>query len=360
MSAAPLHSFKFTIVAFTFACLYALWHYATIPDTSNGPNASARTAQDGLSQTTTQASPAVPSPDMLGSRLQPGNTQAVVDGLIARLKGEFAERINDVAFQVSLKGMRDDLRRRFPEQGEALFEEIIRAAFPNLADQILANVALMDRYDDWLLDNMRALNDMDLLTQQGTLWAKRRELFGANAELIWSDELSAKAEREAAVQRTVQNLDTAYDTTMNERIFVLKSAFEENMSNLPTEAVLDTRGLMAQVFFGFDSVQKELKQLEPEARQQEIAEIRRQMGFDETRIAELAERDAQREKRWQNGYAYMEARKTLVDNLQGEELEDGLRAVRQKYFGDEALTIQREEEDLGFFRYARPRLYGRN
>ncbi len=313
----------------------------------------------------------LPDPEMLAARRDakapavpqaPPITEAeqLVNELTRRLQTEFAERIHDIAFQVSLKDMRDGLLTQFPMQGEQLFARIIHAAFPSLAEEILRNIALMDHYDAWLLDNMVALNDMDLLSQQGEIWAKRRALFGADAERIWSDELSAQAERKAAVQRTVQLLNTAYDTTMNERIFVLKTAFEEGLAGSPQEAVLDTKGVMAQVFFGFDSVQRELESLAPQARQTQINTIRRQMGFDETSVAQLAEQDQQREARWQNGYAYMAERRELEARAGGQPSASELDALREKYFAHEAVTIKREEEDLGFFRYTRPRVYGRN
>ncbi|MDX1451786.1 MAG: hypothetical protein R3183_04445 [Oleiphilaceae bacterium] len=292
----------------------------------------------------------------------PENTEQeqLVSQLVHRLQSEFAARIHDVAFQVSLKDMRDGLLVEFPQTGFALFEQIIRQAFPELADTILANIALMDRYDDWLLDNVVALNDMDLLSQQGALWEKRRELFGADADRIWREELNAKAERQAAVQRSVQLLNTSYDTDMYERAFLLKSAFEEGLAGTPQEAVLDSKGVMAQVFFGFDAVQKELEAMPPEARQEEINTIRRHLGFDEQSIAELAAEDAIKNKRWENGKAYMAAREQLMAQYNGQAPEKALDELRTKFFGNEAFTIKREEEDLGFFRYTRPRVYGRN
>lgn len=313
-----------------------------------------------LPDTSQIASRMTSSPRAVPAKPVVTEAEQVVSDLIARLKTEFAARIHDVAFQVSLKDMRDGLLSEFPAQGEQMFERIITGAFPALADEILRNIALMDDYDSWLLDNMVALNDMDLLTQQGEIWAKRRALFGNDAERIWSDELSAQAERKAAVQRTVQLLNTAYDTTMNERIYVLKTAFEEGLAATPQQAVLDTKGVMAQVFFGFDSVQRELKELEPDARQARINDIRSQMGFDAASIEQLAEQDAQRDARWQNGLAYMAERRALEASASGNPSEAQLDALRDKFFAHEAHTIKREEEDLGFFRYARPRVYGRN
>ena len=57
---------------------------------------------------------------------------------------------------------------------------------------------------------------------------------------------------------------------------------------------------------------------------------------------------------------YMQERNELVENFKGPELEDKLKALREKYFYDETNTIEREEENDKFFRFERPHIYGRN
>jgi hypothetical protein len=113
------------------------------------------------------------------------------------------------------------------------------------------------------------------------------------------------------------------------------------------------------VFFSIDSVQNELKNMSPEQRQMEINSIRRQMGFSEEQIEELAKRDAEKEQRWQVGYRYMQQREKVMQQYEGEEREERLKDLREQYFQDEAKTIELEEKD-NFFRFERPRIYGRN
>ena len=84
------------------------------------------------------------------------------------------------------------------------------------------------------------------------------------------------------------------------------------------------------------------------------------MGFPEEQVEYLAASDQKREKRWLNGYAYMEAREAAEVQYSGEQLTQELDKIREQYFAHEASTIKKEEEDLEFFRYTRPRLYGRN
>ena len=285
--------------------------------------------------------------------------EALKASYIQKIIAEYGTVIEDIAVQVSLKEFMDSLMRSYPERGVALFEAVIRGAFPELADAIMQAIATMRVYDEWLLDNMLSLNDMNLLQQRGELWKKREELFGDDAKKIWSEELTAVEDRREVLQKTVSLLDQSHDTTMNERIFILQTAYDEQYGETVENAVFDSKGVLSQVLFGFESVQSELKAMSNEDRQDEIDTIRRTMGFDEESIADLSKRDQKRERRWQNGYKYVDERAVLAETMSGAEFEAGVKALQVKYFKHEAPTIAREEQD-DFYRFARPRVYGRN
>lgn len=284
----------------------------------------------------------------------------MVRELAEKFKNELAMQIHLIAVQVSLKSLRDDLRETFPGQGDALFREIISLAFPEFVEAILQAIALMDQYDAWLQSMLLNLNDMNAFEQQGVLWAKRRELFGDAANQIWQAEITAEQERQLTMRRTMEMLDKAYDMQMQERLYLLKSNFEESYADKLQNMVVDPKGVLAQVFFGLDAVQKDLAQLSNDERQAQINDIRKSMGFSDEQIANLAEADQEREQRWQNGYAYMAERKTLETQFTGDDLQQALDKLREKFFAHEAYTIKKEEEELQFFRYLRPRVYGRN
>jgi hypothetical protein len=284
----------------------------------------------------------------------------MVQELAQKFQRDLAAQIHLIAVQVSLKTLRDDLRETFPEQGDTLFEKIITLAFPEFVQAILQAIALMDQYDAWLQSMLLNLNDMNAFEQQGVLWAKRRELFGDAANQIWQAEISAEQERQLTMRRTMEMLDKAYDMQMQERLYLLKSNFEESYADKLQNMVVDPKGVLAQVFFGLDAVQQDLAGMSNEERQNQINEIRKSMGFTDEQINNLAEADQEREKRWQNGYAYMDERSALEAQLSGDDLAKALDALREKFFAHEANTIKKEEEELQFFRYERPRVYGRN
>jgi len=286
---------------------------------------------------------------------------AYIEEMIMRIKAEFGDTIANARSQVSLKEFRDDLIRNFPGEGAGMFERIVRGAFPNYADEILAIIAMMESYESWLLTVMTDLNHMDLMDQQGMLWDKRIDMFGDKAQEIWDQELSAEEERNAAVMHTVNMLDGAHELPMDERLMLLQQAFEQGYGQSMEGLIYDTTGVMSQVFFRFESVQQDLRELPNEERQEKINDIRRQIGYDESQIAKMAEADQKKESRWSNGYAYMEERNALIAEATDDAmLMDRVTALRQKYFGNEARTIGKEEDELGFFRYERPRVYGWN
>jgi len=286
--------------------------------------------------------------------------ETMVQELAQKFQRQLAAQIHLIAVQVSLKALRDDLRQVYPEQGDKLFEQIITLAFPEFVQAILQSIALMDQYDAWLQSMLLDLNEMNAFEQQGVLWAKRRELFGDAANQIWQAEISAEQERQLTMRRTMEMLDKAYNMQMEERLYLLKTNFEESYADKLQNMVVDPKGVLAQVFFGLDAVQQDLAKLPAEERQSQINDIRKSMGFSEEQIANLAEADQEREKRWQNGYAYMAERQKAAAQFSGDELTQELDALREKFFAHEANTIKKEEEELQFFRYSRPRVYGRN
>lgn len=120
------------------------------------------------------------------------------------------------------------------------------------------------------------------------------------------------------------------------------------------------RSQATEVFLRLEPVQARLAAMPAEERRAALADIRRRMGYSEEEIARKAADDAHRDARWENGHAYMKARAELLSrHAQGEALEAELRALREQHFGHEAPTIAREE-DAGFFRFQRRRVYGRN
>jgi hypothetical protein len=294
----------------------------------------------------------------------PGNTpetnqMTIKDNIVKELQKNYGDTISRVSTQASLYGVRNYIISMFPDDGEKTFSEIIKRAFPDFADAIMATLNKLDTYNEWLADNEAILAMMTESEKNAALWEKREALFGDAAKEIWSGELLATDARKKTMQDTMAVLQESRDTTIEEKLDMFTTALHETYDNSPEEFILEYKDMSAKVFFSLDSVQDELKKLPADQRQFEMNKIRREMGFSQENIEKMEEYDAVREKRWEVGLQYMAERDAVVAESQGPEQEEKLKALREKHFQDEAQTIELEEKD-DFFRFKRERVYGRN
>lgn len=286
------------------------------------------------------------------------STSDIVNELAMQLQHELGERISQIEIQVGLRDFRDYLIEKYHDQNASLFHKVIRQAFPDHADIIFEKLALMENYEQWLLSEMKPLLSMSFEEKQVAIWAKRRELFGADADIIWSTELADRELRIADTQKSIELLNNAYDMEINQRLFTLKATIETNFAEQAGGKILSP-AMMASTFFSLDSVQRDLERMSPYERAQQLASIRRDLGYSESQIEKAAQQDEENELRWQIGYQYMGERQALQASLSGEELESQLTQLRANYFGEQATTLEKEERQ-GFYRFERPRVYGRN
>ena len=112
-------------------------------------------------------------------------------------------------------------------------------------------------------------------------------------------------------------------------------------------------------FLDLESVQKDLSSAGPEERAQSLREIRKGLGLSEEAIQRWEVLDGERDARWDAGAKYMQEREALAKQLSGADLEARLKELRSRYLGGEAEVVG-EEEQNGFFRFTRPRRWGRN
>ena len=287
-----------------------------------------------------------------------GSINQFVQDMVVKLRQMHAHNIHEIKTMLALQDLRDFILERYPEKGGVLFSDIIHQAFPELSEKILSLIANMDTYDKWMVDNQLALSDLMELEREGRVWKQRNELFGDLAQEIFSDEITEAQQRQQAVMETVEMLDKADDISMDERLFLLQSSMQEHLG-ANVESLLVDKGMISGVYFNLASVQKNLHELTGQQRQTQIDTSRRQLGFSEKDIDYLAKQDAKNEVRWKNGYGYMEKREAINSNLKGEALSKAMAELRIEFFKQEAPTIAKEEQQ-GFYRFNRPRLYGQN
>ncbi|QCF27215.1 lipase secretion chaperone [Hydrocarboniclastica marina] len=315
-------------------------------------------------QETTPSPAAKDYPDSVVAETTGADKVNVVDAaqLVERIAVRFLETYGDTIDQPATQAQLFEERRlllsKYPSRGAALFEDALALAFPELKDQILALLAKLSLYYEWLDEQELRLQGLETLQRQAAVWQKREEIFGQLASQLWADEENAIEKKSEAFQQELTRLNEAEHLSLQELAYQLQATVD-NLYDDDLATRMTGAGTMGRTLFSMNSVQNQLKSLPNEERQAKINELRRQLGYPEDAVERLAKLDQEREQKWQNGEAYMAQRQQLQQSLSGRELDNAMQRLRQEYFGSSAPTIAREEEE-DFFRFERGRRYGVN
>ena len=278
--------------------------------------------------------------------------------LVAKLKTTYGKSIHELNVQASLINVKQYVLKYDPLNGVERFNRVIYTAFPKYAASILSIIERLDVYNHWIDENQIMLTELTDKVQQGTIWEKRRELFGDDAEIIWADELAELSQKQTQMHDLFSQLDQAEGMSIEETLYQLTTAISENHEGSIQE-LSSNGGKVAHALFNLESVQGTLKALSPEDRQSEINKVRRAVGYSEEQIIKQQEKDEKRNKQWENGLSYMSERSSLVEMTSEADLPNALKKLREKYFLEDAIVIQKEEAS-DFWRFKRPRKYGNN
>jgi hypothetical protein len=284
---------------------------------------------------------------------------SVEDQLVKELRKYYGSTISEKSTQASIYDIRKAIVGSNPD-GMQLFYNALKRAFPDYVDEIMETLDKLDDYNQWLEKNEQRLSQMSEESRMAALWEKRISLFGEDAQEIWADEMTVADARRSKYKETIDLIDRSKDITMEEKLNIFQDTLQKIYEGSPEAFLLDQSFTMSKAFFSIDSVQDELTRMDPDERQMTINKIRREMGFSDQQVEKMEKLDAKRNEKWEIGLAYMAEREKVVSEYEGEEQKEKLTALREKYFQDRAKTIELEEEKDKFFRFERPRFYGRN
>lgn len=303
----------------------------------------------------TAMAPGVASPPPSGTA-SPEARDAELAQLAATLREKYGPKLHEPSAQVRmLEELMRYFQKRSPDRWQEELLAFLKQAFPEQYEQLAATLRNRLDYEKWVRDNDAYLRTLSPEQRRAALWDARNRLFGKEAaEAIWANEL-----KNHALAQTLAALDAKPDATLTDKL----SAFKQRLGELhgeKAEAYLARhRQELMNRFLDLASVQKDLSAMAPEARAQHLRTIRKEMGLDEEALQRWDALDQTRDARWDAGSRYMAERTALARELTGEALEAKLQEVRARYFGTEADIIA-QEESTGFFRFERPRQWGRN
>jgi hypothetical protein len=320
------------------------------PDSRATPSPETRSESRRPGATSVSAAPAGP----VGVPLRnDADILQLRDYLRTRFGGE---KLKNAYVQIKLlEELMRYFQKHYPDNWERALLEFLREAYPERYEELAGKLRARLDYERWMKENETYLQQLGDEERRKNVWEQREKLFGKEAaEQIWASEL-----KNQAVASSLSALDARTDVKVADKVKLYRESLQEVYGE-QTEAYLERHRQEAMNrFLDLSSVQKELTEMKPEERSRNLREIRSGLGLDAEALQRWDGLDAERDARWETGAKYMAEREALAKQYSGPALEEKLRPVRERYFGAEAETLANEEES-GFLRFERPRVWGRN
>lgn len=285
-----------------------------------------------------------------------GNPDPELEELATFMRERFGAKLKEPYIQIK---MLEDLMRFFQKRSPDRWQEellaFLKKAFPEMYDELAAMLRNRVDYEKWVRDNDSYLRGLTDQQRRTAMWDARNRLFGKEAaERIWASEL-----KNQALSDSLSAIDAKQGANVAQKLSTYKQRLLEIYGE-QTEVYLERhRQETMNRFLDLPSVQKDLTAMAPQERSQNLRNIRKELGLDDEALKRWDDLDKTRDSRWDVGLKYMAEREALAKQLSGPALETKLQELRARYFGTEAEIIGQEEAG-GFFRFERPRQWGRN
>lgn len=273
---------------------------------------------------------------------------------IADMQSRFAPFIHIQHAQIRfIEQLISYLKAQYPDDWRDRISQFIQRGFPELAADLFHKFESLERYNQWLLADRKALQEMPAAERREALWNQRYAAFGEDAEKIWAAEI-----RNQKIADTLTDIDHMEGADLQQKLDTLVTAVQSSYGEQSARFMQSRQTELLNKFVGLPSVQSQLQQMEPEVRRKEMRQLRAKIGMQEDALDRWEALDEHRDAAWQQGQNYMAQREEILAQKSGATRETALLALQQKTFGNEAETIRREEA-AGFFRYAGDRQIGR-
>lgn len=285
-----------------------------------------------------------------------GNPDQELEELATFMRERFGAKLKEPYIQIKmLEDLMRFFQKRYPDRWQEELLAFLKKTFPEMYDELAAMLRNRVDYEKWVRDNDSYLRGLTDQQRRAAMWDARNRLFGKeNAERIWASEL-----KNQALSDSLAAIDAKPDANVTQRLSTYKQRLHDIYGE-QTEAYLERhRQETMNRFLDLPSVQKDLTAMAPQERSQNLRNIRKELGLDEEALKRWDDLDKTRDTRWDAGAKYMAEREALAKQLSGPALETKLQELRARYFGTEAEIIAQEEAG-GFFRFERPRQWGRN
>ncbi|MCI0673438.1 MAG: hypothetical protein L0Y64_23550 [Myxococcaceae bacterium] len=286
---------------------------------------------------------------------RPGPSAEELTQLAAFFRERYGARLASPSIQLRmLEKLLHHFQERFPGAWEEALLAFLRSTFPERAAELEVQLRRWLAYERWMRENEGYLLRLGAAERRENVWAERERLWGDAAKDIWASELQHQAEADALAA-----LDASPGVPLPERVARYKESLASVHGEQAAAYVERHRQEVLNRFLDLGSVQQELAAQSPGERARSLRTIREGLGLDAAALERWDTLDRTRDARWEAGTRYMAEREALAQQYTGAQLERRVAELRQRTFGAEADTVAAEEE-AGFFRFSRPRVWGRN
>jgi hypothetical protein len=275
--------------------------------------------------------------------------------MISQLRRMYGGTINEPRVQAQvIEDLQHYLISYYPETWQERMGEALRKVFPDKAEQLVGMFSKLKDYNLWVDENWGRLLAMKRQERNAILWAKRDEIFGAESQDIWRGDLKVDA-----VYNVLEALNKVNRSPLEEKLEFLVATVQQTYGAEAEEFMRVHQRDILDGFLGLESVQADLKAMQPQEARQSLRNVRKAFGMSEAELARWEALDKLRDERWDKGLAYMKERQRVMNSAPGEDKALMLDELRKKYFGQEAVIIANEEA-ADFFRFGVKRIYGKN
>jgi hypothetical protein len=253
-----------------------------------------------------------------------------------------------------LEELMGSLMEQYPDDWQQRLSALVKESFPDQAQAILKRLVDLQRYNKWLSQENPNLFRMSRRERSRVLQEKRREVFGSDAEVLWAGDLAKDM-----LDDVIDQIDRDDQASFSEKLELYSKSLHEIYNDKAGSSLGMGSFELISEFLEVGSVQRDLAAMKPKERAQGLRQIRASLGLDDDAQSRLEALDTERDGRWKAGAEYMRERTELVKTFTGTAREQKIIALRERYFGPQSENIAKEEE-AGFFRFTRKRIYGMN
>ncbi len=275
--------------------------------------------------------------------------------VLLRLQDRYGKELNNPRIQVqAIEEIQRLLESKYPANVQARMGEAIRIVFPAHAEQLLKMSAKFTLYGTWLKGAWGGLLGRSKQEREAVIKEKRREIFGTDAQKIWPEDLRPKT-----ISQVLSGLNKVKGSSLEDKLSFFSDTIHQEYALEAQAYIKEHQKELLERFVKLESVQTDLKTMQPQVRRQNLMTIGRTLGMDESDLARWIALEKTRDERWSRGDSYMKERKQVIDKVPEALRELLLNELRQKYFDKEAARIASEEKS-GYFRFKVKRVYGLN